>query len=207
MRIVAGQRRTAREFLAALRPHWRSDAGLPGRIDRLLKGDRRLGSRDRRLYRELIYTSLRYLPWIEPLLDPAPDLADAALAWLAADLPATRPYRSVLAADWPPCPSGAAAKAAVLRRAPVRRGPPPLAAARLAPGRGAGRLRPGSTMTPWPGGLPSGCACGRGARRPPGPEWTDLGWPVETERAAGGRLRAARGRQGGRERRLSCGRL
>jgi 16S rRNA (cytosine967-C5)-methyltransferase len=114
MRIAAGQRRTGRELLAALRPHWRSDAGLPGRIDRLLRGDRRLGSRDRRLYRELIYTALRYLPWIEPLLDPAPDLADAALAWLAADLPATRHYRAVLAPDWPPCPPGAEARAAVL---------------------------------------------------------------------------------------------
>jgi 16S rRNA (cytosine967-C5)-methyltransferase len=74
-------------MLSRLRPHWRSDAALPARIDSLLGGDRRLGSRDRRLYRELIYTVLRYLPWMEPLLDSAPGDAVARAAWLAADAP------------------------------------------------------------------------------------------------------------------------
>jgi|GEM_PF-171426 len=57
------------KLLAELRPHWRSDAALPERIQRLIASDRRFGSRDRRLYRELVYTTLRYLPIIEPLLD------------------------------------------------------------------------------------------------------------------------------------------
>ena len=56
-------------MLEELRPHWRRDLALPERIDRLLRRDHRFGSRDRRLYRELIYTALRHLPWIEPSLD------------------------------------------------------------------------------------------------------------------------------------------
>jgi len=115
MNIVGGQQRTLRGLLGRLRPHWRSDRGLAARIERLLRGDRRLGSRDRRLYRELIYTALRYLPWVEPLLEAAPERAEAVLAWLAADLPSTRAFRAAVAEGWPPCPPGAEAKAAVLQ--------------------------------------------------------------------------------------------
>jgi 16S rRNA (cytosine967-C5)-methyltransferase len=114
MSIVGGQRRTLRELLGRLRPHWRSDRALPGRIDRLLRSDRRMGSRDRRLYRELVYTALRYLPWIEPWLDSAPERAEIALAWLAAETPATHAFRAEVAADWPPCPPSVEAKAALL---------------------------------------------------------------------------------------------
>jgi len=65
------------KLLAELRPHWRSDTALPDRIQRLIASDRRFGSRDRRLYRELIYTTLRYLPLIEPLLDKEEEGRDA----------------------------------------------------------------------------------------------------------------------------------
>ncbi len=105
-RRAAGQQRAALELLGRLRPHWRRDLNLPKRIESLLAKDRRFGSRDRRLYRELIYAALRALPWIEPYLDSSPDLAVRRLAWLASDNPATRDFRAALAGDWPPCPPG-----------------------------------------------------------------------------------------------------
>ncbi len=108
------QQRTLLEILGKLRPHWRAEPGLPSRIDSLLSRDRRLGSRDRRLYRELAYTALRYLPWVEPLLDSAPDEAARRIAWLSGDAPVVKPFRDALAGEMPLCPAGAAAKAAVL---------------------------------------------------------------------------------------------
>jgi len=114
MSRAGSQRRTLGSLLGSLRPHWRVDAHLPVRIDRLLGGDRRFGSRDRRLYRELIYTALRYLPWVEPLLDSEPERAAQRIAWLAADTPAAQSFRGELCAGLPPCPEHTAAKAAVL---------------------------------------------------------------------------------------------
>lgn len=114
MSRAGSQQRTLIGILGRLRPHWRRDAGLPARIDALLGGDRRFGSRDRRLYRELIYTALRYLPWIEPLLASAPPEAVRRLAWLAADSPALGPFRAEVAGDLPECPAGAGEKAHIL---------------------------------------------------------------------------------------------
>jgi 16S rRNA (cytosine967-C5)-methyltransferase len=101
-------------MLGRLRPHWRSDSALPSRIDSLLGGDRRLGSRDRRLYREMIYTALRYLPWIEPLLESDAPGAARRIAWLAADSPAAHAFRAALAGDLPDCPADPAEKARIL---------------------------------------------------------------------------------------------
>jgi len=85
------------QLLAELRPHWRSDDALPERIQRLLASDRRFGSRDRRLYRELIYTTLRYLLIVEPLLDSEQPLdAAKAAARLASDTPEILAYRAAL---------------------------------------------------------------------------------------------------------------
>jgi 16S rRNA (cytosine967-C5)-methyltransferase len=111
---VGSQQRTFLEIVERLRPHWRTDAALPARIDSLLGGDRRLGSRDRRLYRELVYTTLRYLPWIEPHLDGDPAEAVRRAAWLAADSPALAPFRSEAAAGLPACPADADEKAKIL---------------------------------------------------------------------------------------------
>jgi 16S rRNA (cytosine967-C5)-methyltransferase len=161
--IAGNQRRVLGDFLRQLRPHWHQEAGLPARIERLIRSDRRLGSRDRRLYRELIYTTLRYLNWIEPWLDPSAlgttrsvslpetirfaSLSEATssaalsattpstrfglemIAWLAADLPATRAFRTALLANrpdpWPSCPATVAEKAALLtariEREPLQR--------------------------------------------------------------------------------------
>ena len=80
----------------------------------MLSGDRRLGSRDRRLYRELIYTTLRYLPWVEPLLDSDPSGAARRIAWLASESPSVSPFRQEVAGDMPECPADAEAKARVL---------------------------------------------------------------------------------------------
>jgi 16S rRNA (cytosine967-C5)-methyltransferase len=112
----ANQARTLRRLLAGLRPHWRKDRDLPNRIRALLAGEKSFGSRDRRLYRELIYTAVRYLPWIEPRLDSEPDAAVAALAWLAADTRATAAFRAGLTAGWPACPPDIAGQEAELRR-------------------------------------------------------------------------------------------
>ena len=114
MSRAGSQKRTLVELLTALRPHWRRDAGLPARIDALLGSDRRLGSRDRRLYKELIYSAVRYLPWIEPLLESDPSGAVRRIAWLAADIPSVRPFRMEISGDLPPCPEGVDGKALVL---------------------------------------------------------------------------------------------
>ncbi len=102
MSVAANQKRIFLRLLAALQPHWRMDPALPARIQALLARDRSFGSRDRRLYRELIYTTLRHLPWIEPLLDGDPDDAVRLVAWLAADLPATHAFRAAFASGPPP---------------------------------------------------------------------------------------------------------
>lgn len=102
MSVAGSQAQTFLRLFALLRPRLRTDAALPRTIQTLLAGERRFGSRDRRLYRELIYTTLRYLPWIEPLLDSNADEALRRVAWLAAELPATKPFRAGFATGQPP---------------------------------------------------------------------------------------------------------
>jgi len=118
MSLSGSQQKIFLRLLAALRPNWHSDANLPAGISELFAANRSFGSRDRRLYRELIYTTLRYLPWVEPLLDTDADRAAKAVAWLAADLPATHAYRTAICGDWPKCPPTVAAKAAHLGASP-----------------------------------------------------------------------------------------
>lgn len=104
MSFASSQKQNYLRLVEAIRPHWRDDFRLPDRIQKLLSRDKRFGSRDRRLYRELLYTTLRLLPWIEPLFETNPDKAAATVAWLAADLKSTRSYRAELTADWPELP-------------------------------------------------------------------------------------------------------
>jgi 16S rRNA (cytosine967-C5)-methyltransferase len=118
MSLTGSQQKIFLRLLAALRPNWHTDPNLPAGISELFAANRSFGSRDRRLYRELIYTTLRFLPWIEPLLDTDPDRAAKTVAWLAADLPATRAYRTALCGEWPACPATVAAKAAHLGASP-----------------------------------------------------------------------------------------
>lgn len=114
MSIAGNQQQTYLRLASALRPHWRRDPAFATRVQQLLARERAFGSRDRRLYRELLYTTVRFAPWIEPLLSRAPDRAATVAAWLAAELPATRDYRQALAGNLPPCPPEVAAKAAIL---------------------------------------------------------------------------------------------
>lgn len=114
--IAANQQRLFLAFVAEIRPHIRRDSALPARIKQLFARHRAIGSRDRKLYRELVYTYLRYLPWIDPLLDTQPELAAKITAWLAPELKPTSHFRAALAGDWPPPPAVLAEKAATLDR-------------------------------------------------------------------------------------------
>jgi len=111
MSLSGSQQKIFLRLVAGLRPHWHTDPALPLRIQQEFAANRSFGSRDRKLYRELLYTTLRFLPWVEPLLDTDPTRAATIVAWLAADLPATRAYRAGTCGDWPPCPPTVAAKA------------------------------------------------------------------------------------------------
>lgn len=114
MSLAGSQQKVFLRLLAELRPHWRRDQNFPSRVSALFAANRSFGSRDRKLYRELIFTTLRFLPWIEPLLDTDPARATQAVAWLAADLPATRAFRAAHCGDWPASPPSVAGKAAQL---------------------------------------------------------------------------------------------
>jgi 16S rRNA (cytosine967-C5)-methyltransferase len=114
MSVVGSQQQTLLVLLGQLRGHWRRDRHLPARIQHLLARNRSFGSRDRRLYRELIYTTLRYLPWVEPELTAAPERAVELIAWLAADIPATEVFRRQLLNEWPACPPSVQGKATAL---------------------------------------------------------------------------------------------
>lgn len=87
--VLANQRTIVLALWAAIQPHARTDRSLPARLEGLLRADRRFGSRDRRLYRELLYTAVRHLPWIE---GRPQDEAIGIIAHLAAPLPATRGF-------------------------------------------------------------------------------------------------------------------
>ena len=114
--IAANQQRLFLEMLAQLRPHFGRDSALPRRITDLLNRNRALGSRDRKLYRELVYTTLRFLPWVDELLDA--DIATAAkiIAWLAPELKPTSLYRAAHSGDWPTVPATLSDKAALLTK-------------------------------------------------------------------------------------------
>jgi len=111
--IVRNQGVTFGRLWTQLRAHADSDRNLPARIHAALR-DHAFGSRDRRLYRELLYTALRYRPWIAELEARGGDEALRAAAWLAADLPATCAFRVAVAEGWPPVPAAMSARAARL---------------------------------------------------------------------------------------------
>jgi 16S rRNA (cytosine967-C5)-methyltransferase len=113
--LIRNQQKNFLRLITRLRPHVRTDRGLPARIQSLLSKNRAFGARDRRLYRELLYTSIRYWPWIEPLLAKKPDTAMRIIAWLAADAPFTHEFRAELTASMPPLPATIAARAEILK--------------------------------------------------------------------------------------------
>lgn len=101
--IALGQQQAFLRLWRRVQPHARSDRNLPSRIQDALR-DRKFGSRDRRLYRELLYTAVRHLPWVEELAGRSDAEAARAVAWLAAPTPATRSYRTALLPGWPEVP-------------------------------------------------------------------------------------------------------
>ena len=114
MSVTGSQQRTFLRLLGELRPHWWKDRAMPLRVENVLRANRSIGSRDRRLYRELVYTTLRYLPWIEPALEREPDRAAKIAAWLAAESKATAAFRAALCGDWPARPAALAEQAKFL---------------------------------------------------------------------------------------------
>jgi 16S rRNA (cytosine967-C5)-methyltransferase len=102
--IVRNQQQTFLRLWKRLQPHARIDRNLPSRLQEALRL-REFGSRDRRLYRELLYTAVRYLPWIEELALRSEAEVVRAVAWLAAPTTATQPVRDALLADWPELPA------------------------------------------------------------------------------------------------------
>ncbi|MEO0054572.1 MAG: hypothetical protein RLZZ50_519 [Verrucomicrobiota bacterium] len=133
MSIASNQLRIARELWARLQP---LDRGVPARLQTLL-ADRRFGSRDRRLYRELLFTALRQARALAPL--PPGDEAGwaARVASVCAESRETEAFRSAylradaasanpldLVPDWfaAECEAGAPPAEvadALLRRAPL----------------------------------------------------------------------------------------
>jgi 16S rRNA (cytosine967-C5)-methyltransferase len=111
--IVRNQQQTFLRLWQSVRLHVGTDHNLPARLQAAL-GRREFGARDRRLYRELLYTAVRYLPWVEELEAGTKTEMVRALAWLAADTPATHGFRSALVADWPECPATVAGRARFL---------------------------------------------------------------------------------------------
>lgn len=113
--IAANQQRLFLAFLAELRPHVRRDSSLPRRIKEIFARNRGLGSRDRKLYRELVYTYLRFLPWIDGMLDADATTAAKITAWLAPELKPTSAYRAAHCGDWPAAPATLGEKASFLK--------------------------------------------------------------------------------------------
>lgn len=114
-RIARAQGEVFRRLWAEFHPLAATDRSLPVRLEQRLRQDRRFGSRDRRLYRELIYTALRYRSWLPAPGLPVDDPALAALAWLAAESPATRELKRTLNADWPSASVSLAERSAFLQ--------------------------------------------------------------------------------------------
>jgi 16S rRNA (cytosine967-C5)-methyltransferase len=94
--IAGSQGRTCLQLIAEMRPLVRGNRSLPAWIQTRLAKEKRFGSRDRRLYRELLYTAVRYWPWMEELASRGEDKLLNAVVWLAADSPATAPLKAML---------------------------------------------------------------------------------------------------------------
>lgn len=112
--IARSQTHTFLRLWAELALHVHTDRALPARLDRLLRANRQFGSRDRRLYRELAYTTLRFLPWLERGLEDASSEALQALGWLCQDTAATRLVKGHWASGFPNLPATVDERAQIL---------------------------------------------------------------------------------------------
>ncbi len=113
--VARGQAEVFRHLWRQLGPFAAVDRAFPARLEQRLRQDRRFGSRDRRLYRELTYTALRYRSWLPDPGEPLDDTSLAAIVWLAADLPATRPLKQAVTSEWPVSSGSVAERATTLQ--------------------------------------------------------------------------------------------
>ncbi len=112
--VAANQGRVFLQLFDELEPHLRTDRNLPARIQQRLAREKRFGSRDRRLYRELLYTAVRFLPWVEQCGARSETESLHAVIALAADLPATRDLKAALPSQWAALPPTIAEKSQAL---------------------------------------------------------------------------------------------
>ena len=93
MSVAHNQLRILRELWARLQP---LDRAVPGRLQTLL-ADRRFGSRDRRLYRELLFTALRHARVLSTLSPDDETSWAALLARACAPVRETEAFRAAFA--------------------------------------------------------------------------------------------------------------
>ena len=73
---LANQRRIAIETVERATEFLGPKVNFPRALNRLFRQHPNFGSRDRRLYREIVYTYLRYQPWLEPIKGDQDKLID-----------------------------------------------------------------------------------------------------------------------------------
>lgn len=112
--IAQNQKRRFLALWRELNQFLERDAGFAGKLESCLRRERAFGARDRRLYRELIYTAVRFLPWVQSLDE---DAFVTEVATLAEPLPATRLFKEVWAKKLPSprCQSGTEGAANAMR--------------------------------------------------------------------------------------------
>lgn len=91
-RRSANQRRILLELIAALPEILGAGKNFPRNLNRHFRENSRFGSRDRRLYRELIYTYLRYKPWLDPLFQSENKFLDTLITLAHPTLEIARLY-------------------------------------------------------------------------------------------------------------------
>jgi len=102
--IARSQQQTYLRLWRRVQPHARGDRNLPSRMQDALR-HREFGSRDRRLYRELLYTAVRYLPWIEELTVRSEAEAPAPSPGWPPLLRRSNVFREALLPGWPEPPA------------------------------------------------------------------------------------------------------
>ena len=94
--FAGSQLRVFGQLLREMAARLPGDRNLPAWIQTRLAGDKRFGSRDRRAYRELLYTAVRYWPWLRELEGTSEDAVGHAVVRLASPLPALARLKSAV---------------------------------------------------------------------------------------------------------------
>ncbi len=94
-RRIGNQRRIALELIRALPDMLQQKRNFPRLLSQYFQQNGRFGSRDRRLYRELAYTYLRFQPWLDSSSQNSEKLLDATIT-LATPIPEVLPLLSAI---------------------------------------------------------------------------------------------------------------